>query len=80
MLISENNNNTHLVKQFLYIFLDSIDCFCFVLIKEVYNYHYFFIFYFILIYFSSIVKQAHFCLYKSHSNPFLEPTSTKQLE
>ena len=33
-----------------------------------------------LIYFSSIVKQAIFCLYKSRSNPFLEPTSTKQLE
>jgi len=26
-----------------------------------------------------IVKQAFFCLFKSHSNPFLEPTSTKQL-
>ena len=37
-------------------------------------------FFFILIYFSSIVKQAFFCLCKSRSNPFLEPTSTKQLE
>ena len=36
--------------------------------------------YFILIYFSSIVKQALFCLCKSRSNQFLEPTSTKQLE
>ena len=36
--------------------------------------------YFILIYFSTIVKQAFFFLCKSHSNPFLEPTSTKQLE
>ena len=35
---------------------------------------------FILIYFSLIVKQAIFCLCKSHSNPFLEPTSTKQLD
>jgi len=26
------------------------------------------------------VKQAFFCLCKSRSNPFLEPTSTKQLE
>jgi len=26
------------------------------------------------------VKQAFFCLCKSSSNPFLEPTSTKQLE
>jgi len=26
------------------------------------------------------VKQTIFCLCKSHSNPFLEPTSTKQLE
>jgi len=26
------------------------------------------------------VKQAFFCLYKSRSNPFLEPTSTRQLE
>ena len=33
-------------------------------------------FFFILIYFSSIVKQAFFCLCKSRSNPFLEPTST----
>ena len=31
----------------------------------------------ILIYFMSIVKQALFCLCKSRSNPFLEPTSTK---
>ena len=29
---------------------------------------------------SSIVKQAMFCLCKSRSNLFLEPTSTKQLE
>ena len=35
---------------------------------------------FILIYFSSIVKHACFCLCKSRSNPFLELTSTKQLE
>ena len=35
--------------------------------------------YFILIYFSSIVKQAILCLCKSRSNPFLEPTSAKQL-
>ena len=35
---------------------------------------------FILIYFSSIVKQVIFCLTKSRSNPFLETTSTKQLE
>jgi len=27
-----------------------------------------------------IVKQAIFCLCKSRSDPFLEPTSTKQLE
>ena len=33
-----------------------------------------------LIYFSSIVKQVFFFLCKSRSNPFLEPTSTKQLE
>jgi len=33
----------------------------------------------ILIYFSSTVKQAIFCLCKSRSNPFLETTSTKQL-
>ena len=31
-------------------------------------------------YFSSIVKQAFFGLCKSRSNPFLEPTRTKQLE
>jgi len=31
-----------------------------------------------LIYFGSIVKQAMFFLCKSHSNPFLEPISTKQ--
>ena len=35
---------------------------------------------FILIYFSSIVKQAFVFLCKSRSNPFLEPTSTKQFE
>ena len=33
---------------------------------------------FILMYFSSIGKQAFFWLWKSHSNLFLEPTSTKQ--
>ena len=33
---------------------------------------------FILIYSSSIVKQAFFCLRKSSSNPSLEPTSTEQ--
>ena len=33
-----------------------------------------------LFYFSLIVKQDFVCLYKSHSNLFLEPTSTKQLE
>jgi len=33
---------------------------------------------FILIYFSSIVKEAMFCFRKSRSNPFLEPTSTNQ--
>jgi len=34
----------------------------------------------IYIKFSLIVKEAIFCLCKSRSNPFLEPTSTKQLE
>ena len=33
-----------------------------------------------VIYFSLIVKQAIICLCKSRSNPFLEPTSTKQWE